>query len=139
MIPRQTQFVDNFTKLEGTPSKTIIDGQDGKRIETIRYTLEGSEAKPHTDVPKEEKAIPRVVEVYKGRGTKFVDENGKDLATEVIAKDYEAAREFKGYRLSNPRIMELSVHIFTDEPRNCAKFSSIPKEIKLNLTMSSRM
>lgn len=98
MIPRQTQFVDNFTKLEGTPSKTITDGYDGKRIETTRYTLEGSEAKPHTDVPKEEKASPRVVEVYKGRGTKFVDENGKDLAPEVIAKDYEAARDFKGYR-----------------------------------------
>ena len=98
IILRPTQFVDNFTKLEGTPSKTITEGHDGKRIETTRYTLEGSEAKPHTEAPKEETSSPRVVEVYKGRGTKFVDENGKELATEVISKDYEDAREFKGYR-----------------------------------------
>lgn len=43
-IVRETSFVDDFTKLEGTPNLLIEDGSDGLLRDTTRFTLVGNKA-----------------------------------------------------------------------------------------------
>ena len=99
-ILRETKFVDNFTKLEGTPNLLIADGSDGLLRDTTRFTLVGDKAEPKREVVRAKEPVDKVYQVYKGRGTKFETMDGKELVPMVIGKDFETAKTIKGYRVA---------------------------------------
>lgn len=99
-IARETKFVDDFTKLEGTPNLLIEEGSDGLLRNTTRFTLVGNKAEPKREVIRVKEPVDKVYKVYKGRGTKFETMDGKELSSMVIGKDFEMAKNIKGYRVA---------------------------------------
>mgnify|MGYP001731260366 CR=1 FL=1 len=103
-IVRETSFVDDFTKLEGTPNLLIEDGSDGLLRDTTRFTLVGNKAEPKREVTRVKEPINKVYKVYKGRGTKFETMDGKELSPMMIGKTFEPAKAINGYRVANESV-----------------------------------
>lgn len=103
-IVRETSFVDDFTKLEGTPNLLIEDGSDGLLRDTTRFTLVGNKAEPKREVTRVNEPINKVYKVYKGRGTKFETMDGKELSPMMIGKTFEPAKAINGYRVANESV-----------------------------------
>lgn len=103
-IARESKFVDDFTKLEGTPNILIEDGSDGVLRDITRFTLVGNKAEPKREMIRVKEPIHKVYKVYKGRGTKFETMDGKELSQMSIGKNFEPAKSIKGYRVANDSV-----------------------------------
>lgn len=103
-IARESKFVDDFTKLEGTPNLLIEDGSDGVLRDITRFTLVGNKAEPKREMIRVKEPIHKVYKVYKGRGTKFETMDGKELSQMSIGKNFEPAKSIKGYRVANESV-----------------------------------